>query len=221
MRSIFRALDETDSGYVSVCLLLNCLGKENTELISTEKMKKSDQSTRMNNNRGKKKEGNKGRENEEETGRGRGRGRGGVGEVGGGGGRRCIQGDWRDSKEEEDDREGKEGDNDSNDSNDNDNNYNQYDNSEEKAEEDNYDFESEEINGQSELGHFVLQAVGRFMFSLLIKGLYKSLKSTQWTGRSESAMLTWGEVRTFLIYRFLLFSLPSLSVQFLYFLFFY
>ena len=67
---------------------------------------------------------------------------------------------------------------------------------EEKVEYDNDDFN----NNRSELGILVLQAIGRFMFSLLINGLHESMKFSQKTGGAEEISLTWGEVRPFAYY---------------------
>ena len=65
---------------------------------------------------------------------------------------------------------------------------------EEEEEEEEYDYEDSN-NNRSELGFLVLQALGRFMFSLLVNGLQKSIKSTQKIGGPVDPSLTWGEVR--------------------------
>ena len=149
---MFRALDETDSGYVSVILMLQCLGEENTEIVSTKNVNMRIQSTAVRDTdiadrrrESKKRENqDKGEEEEEEE---------------------------EEEKEEEDEKE------------------------EEKEESDNDDFN----NNRSELGFLVLQAIGRFMFSLLVNGLHKSMKLTQKTRGAEEISLTWGEVRPFAV----------------------
>ena len=153
---MFRALDETDSGYVSVILMLQCLGEENTEIVSTKNVNMRIQSTAVRDtdiaDRRRESKKRENRDEEEE-------------------GEEEEEEEEEEEKEEEDEKE------------------------EEKEEYDNDDFN----NNRSELGFLVLQAIGRFMFSLLVNGLHKSMKLTQKTGGAEEISLTWGEVRPFAV----------------------
>ena len=149
---MFRALDETDSGFVSVILVLQCLGEENTEIVNTKKANARIQSTGVRD------------VDEEERCRGR------------------REREYKRGKEEEEGEEEEE--------------EGEEEEGKEEEEEEEEEYDKEDFNNnRSELGFLVLQALGRFMFSLLVNGLQKSIKSTQKTGGPVDPSLTWGEVR--------------------------